>query len=229
MEMADAEISYSNTRRPKNRSTTRVKRKCSEYPNEARKRRAKDRTQCPVCLDHVDSEKMIRVDSCDCRYCKSCIKQSFVMAFDKTCFPAKCCGRELDVSVFQHVLPKLLVKRYRRLVEEDADSTPLYCAAPSCRRFISSTAVKDKFGSCATCHRKTCRQCKRVKADHLGFYSICTDGEAELDELAEREGWRRCPKCHIVIEKLSGCNDLRYDHVLGLHVLADCQLDATVD
>lgn len=188
-----------------------TKRKSSRQSNQPRKRRSKDKIECPVCLEYVRRERMTQVDTCGCRYCGSCIKHTFMAALDKTSFPARCCGRMLDVDVFQNTLPARIVRKYRKMVDEHSDSSPLYCAASTCREFISSTVLRGKFGSCASCHTQTCRECNKLKADHIGCYSICAAGEAELDELAREEGWKRCPKCAVMIEKLSGCNDVRYE------------------
>lgn len=195
-------------------SEVQPKRKRSEQPASSappppRKRLKRD-AGCPVCLGRVPASDLIQLEECDCLYCRQCLKETFRIGSDHAYFPATCCGQSLAVETYKSVLPKTLVKEYQRQMEVQDGSPPLYCTNSDCRRHIPAASIRDKFGICGSCHISTCRCCKVDKAEHLGAFSICPQNEDLLDALAILNGWKRCPKCAIMIEKTTKCNDVRW-------------------
>lgn len=122
------------------------------------------------------------------------------------------CGRtSLDSPVYERRLPNSLRLAHRLAVEEMITPNPLTCANIKCETFIPPANIKNDYGLCKFCGMKTCEKCKALKRDHLGRYEKCPDQEedAELDELAATEGWKRCPKCYTMTERAGGCNVMR--------------------
>lgn len=199
-----------------------IKRKRAGNSNRKSKSKA---VECPVCLDPVKPSQIIELRSCGCKYCKSCLVEAFTSGLLPNAFPARCCGRRLQLIQHEKHIPKQLARRYKSKEEEVHSSSPAYCANNSCGQFLTEesydTAAKEArgqgvqagFATCGACKKKTClrKECKRLKGEHLGIHAVCPEAVAdvELQNLAARKGWKRCPKCFALTERLRGCDAMR--------------------
>lgn len=172
---------------------------------------------CPVCLTGRSPTLMLEPLSCNCTYCVPCIREVFSISLlsqnDISNFPARCCGKVLDHVLLEEFLTPQLRRAYKSKVEEMASNDPLYCGNSNCGAFILDASIKDDFGSCGKCKMKTCvkKECNKTRSEHLGVYAICP-GELDTEELrmlAEEKGWKRCPKCYALTERIRGCDDIR--------------------
>lgn len=201
-----ADITQSKKRKRITKSSTNSKTDRSQ-PS---KRRS---VECPVCLEPTSPSKLVKLANCSCVYCKSCLREAFTTGLSPSCFPARCCGRPLDFTALEkHLLAKLR-KQYKAKAEEEASNTAVYCGEPECRTFISEATYKKGFGSCRKCHRKTCVKsfCRQLKSDHLGIYSLCPQDieNSSILKLMNRKGWKRCPNCYCMVEKINLCDRIR--------------------
>lgn len=189
------------------------KRKFTGNPDSKSSKRKQQPIECPICLTHVSPKHLHTLSTCHCVYCTSCLREAFSvgLANNRLNFPAQCCGRPFDFLSHEQQLPASLRRAYASAMEEMASSNPLYCATERCGEFIVAATVKNGFGTCGMCHRKTCERCKMLKQNHLGSFAICPEElkDEALETLAKEEGWKRCPKCFVLIEKVMGCDELR--------------------
>lgn len=191
------------------------------YPPKKRKRNPTSSTgpkkprskpvECPVCLTARSPHLVHVIQKCGCTYCTFCIREMFSIGISG--YPAICCDFPLDFDLWTPQLPPQLRKAYKMKIEEGESSTPLYCGNSTCRKFVSGESIKDGFGSCGKCKMKTCieENCNKTRAEHLGIHAICPDDleSEELKTLAEEKGWKRCPKCYALTERIRGCDDVR--------------------
>lgn len=201
-------------------------------PRSKRKRVAdptrKSRTkaiECPICLDPVKPSQIVELTSCGCKYCKTCIAEALTAGLMPNTFPARCCGRRLRLIALEKHITKPLARRYRSKEEEVQSQDPAYCANVSCGQFLTNETFDQTakealepggragFATCGICKMKTClrRECKRLKVEHLGVLAICPEAlqDEELKRLANSRGWKRCPRCLALTEKLTGCDRMR--------------------
>lgn len=67
------------------------------------------------------------------------------------------------------------------------------------------------FVTCSACRKKTCATCAKAVDAHKGRQMACAGyiKDEELNEAIERNSWKRCPRCHVPVEKTEGCNNVR--------------------
>lgn len=173
--------------------------------------------ECPVCLTARSPKLIHNISNCNCIYCVYCIREVFAVAqqngHGNYWRPAMCCDQKLDFDLFEPYLTPQLRRSYKSKAEEEKVDQSLYCGNVKCREYILQENIKDEFGSCGKCKMKTCvkPECKKPRSDHLGIYVICPDDleTKELKALANKKGWKRCPKCCALTERTRGCSDIR--------------------
>ncbi|RPD63146.1 hypothetical protein L227DRAFT_415707 [Lentinus tigrinus ALCF2SS1-6] len=159
--------------------------------------------QCIVCLSHIDDGPVIRV-ACGHHLDVTCLRTMFGNATkDVTLFPPRCCG-ELGLDEVQEHLDAALVSRFRQKAVEFRTKDPVYCSNQRCSVFLrGATPTVPTPIECTECTAMTCCACKREA--HPGQ----TCESSRLDEavlsLAKAERWTRCPSCHFMVERISGC------------------------
>jgi len=116
--------------------------------------------------------------------------------------PFKCCGRRVDIGLVAQHFDSSFVISYTLLQLERDTPNPLYCSAARCSVFIIPSEIRGDVGTCSTCKATTCRHCRKVA--HSGICSADKEGQ-ELRSLANKKGWKECPRCHAMVERRSGC------------------------
>lgn len=102
------------------------------------------------------------------------------------------------------------VNKYIVLNDEATSNLPrVYCYKHECNAYIPAEDRTDKVGWCWTCEVKTCLTCR--KAAHAGacdgeLLKQSKEADEKLFRLAEERGWKKCPACHAMIERIDGCN-----------------------
>lgn len=136
------------------------------------------------------SKKLVTFQTCGCRYCKSCLRQAFTVGLTKATYPARCCGRPLEVSTVEKCVDRRVARAYRGKEEETSANLPIYCAKSSCGAFVGDgvpsvvdsdetggVETEEQFLTCGMCHMKTCARVgsKRLHREPLGSHAICPE------------------------------------------------------
>jgi len=188
--------------------------------------------ECPICLEPTKPKQLITLDTCGCKYCKSCLQEAFTVGLTNTTYPARCCGRPLELTTVEKHVGAKIARAYRRKGEEVTANLPLYCANSACGGFVGEgidnqpitvgedghhgedEQAQEKFLTCGKCHMKTCRfkECKKLYKAHLGVHAMCPDDVEDegVRKLRRKKGWKRCPRCWALTEKTRGCDGIRY-------------------
>lgn len=160
---------------------------------------------CSVCYEQRDD--LTIMSPCQHRYCVSCLRQSFRVAMeDETRYPPRCCVlTTFSLQLTGQVLDAQELQAFHERAEEMRTSQRLYCAVPSCSRFIPSAAIDNEHGTCAGCEQRTHTVCKNL--EHPGRACPSDAGVDGVLQMASAEGWRRCARCRTVVERTGGCDD----------------------
>ncbi|KAI1416864.1 hypothetical protein F5Y13DRAFT_185703 [Hypoxylon sp. FL1857] len=166
---------------------------------------------CTVCLEESPVTLMSRL-GCNHIHCQTCIQSNGRAALASVPFvPAKCC-LVIPVDVLRHAgaFTNEEMQQYLRLTEEATSPQPkLYCHDSNCGAFIAADHKTRRVGECAECGKKTCKTCH--KKSHFGACDQAALAEESVaDELvyqlADKKGWKKCPNCLKIVQKVGGCN-----------------------
>ncbi|OGM43882.1 ariadne RING finger [Aspergillus bombycis] len=174
----------------------------------ARKLDSQAHLKCVACMEAKPSFDIFKA-ICSHYYCRSCtgrlVHDSLV---DESLFPPKCCRLPFSLSTIKTLLGEEIIRKFEEKTVEHSDSNRTYCANPSCSRYLPPGLVAITTRICPSCNTETCSTCKQRA--HAG---LCVEGQAEILNMAKREGWQRCARCRNIVELKSGCN-----HITGRHV-----------
>jgi len=149
-------------------------------------------------------------------YCAPCFGQLVSTAIEhESQWPPKCCLNEIPAKLVARHAPKAVAKTYVAKAAEYGTpvSSRLYCPTADCGLFIPPPPrilSQHRMARCSAGHA-TCTACRRPA--HGGTCrsaaSAAEDADAQLtDHLAAEEGWRRCPRCGVLIEHRSACQHM---------------------
>lgn len=167
--------------------------------------------ECLACTETTTPGASI-VTGCHHRICNPCIQRRFEAAIsDQTSFPARCCPVEQEGKILlesvRHILSADLARRYEAKAREYTTQNATYCHRPRCFTFIPAPAGGyGKTARCPQCRVETCVQCK--KASHAGRECPADPNQQALEQLADQQGWRHCPRCNVIVELTIGCNQM---------------------
>ncbi|KAI6081696.1 hypothetical protein F4821DRAFT_248642 [Hypoxylon rubiginosum] len=159
--------------------------------------------ECAVCMEEDDMGSMIQAP-CAHWYCREDLQTAFHNALNSR-QPFRCCSQEIPVHLFTNATADFR-ERYDLMMLELRTPNPLYCSNRACGVFLPPTQYQGPDNAaCRACRSTTCRMCRNPA--HSG---ICPQdvGMQQATALAAQNGWRRCPRCSNMVEKISGCDHM---------------------
>ncbi|KAH0160733.1 hypothetical protein KCU67_g6615, partial [Aureobasidium melanogenum] len=158
------------------------------------------------CTDVVRTEAYI--NTCGHPYCRKCVNRLFKTAVrDESLWPPQCCKAEMSIKTIEHLLREDLIPlvKVRQVEMSTHISDRTYCA--TCTTFIPENKIREKTGTCSKCWTSTCTECK--EKDHIGDCQIKLQQDIkDLELLAEKNGWKKCSNCLMLVEHNTGCNHM---------------------
>ncbi|KAG9516063.1 hypothetical protein KCU93_g9291, partial [Aureobasidium melanogenum] len=165
------------------------------------------KVECVACCKQVPRTDTCS-NSCGHPYCRKCVNMLFKMAaHDDSLWPPQCCQTEFLIEDVKPLLREGLIPVIEaRQVEM---SVPIldrvYCVG--CSTFISEDFIQEDSATCPTCMMTTCTECKEEV--HVGGCRNKLEQETkDLEALAQKEGWKKCSKCLMIVEHNTGCNHM---------------------
>lgn len=127
---------------------------------------------------------------------------------DESLYPPRCCRQPFPYDDMRHFLNSELREAFDAKREEmDAakNNNGTYCHVPACSSFIGDANKEGTVGTCSVCDERTCILCKQKAHD-----GDCPEDEdmQKTEELAQQQGWQRCPNCRRLVELNIGCNHM---------------------
>lgn len=176
-----------------------------EVEEAERIRRERER-ECAVCMDRHDMDFMIKVP-CPHWYCPEDLANAFQNALNNR-RPFQCCRQEVPIAFLPAgQLPPDFIVRYELLILELNTPNRTYCSNRDCASFVPPTQYRGPdVALCLACGYSTCRHCNAPH--HPG--RDCPEDEATQRalDLGAAQGWKRCPGCRNLVEKINGCNHM---------------------
>ncbi|XP_020160876.2 uncharacterized protein [Aegilops tauschii subsp. strangulata] len=181
---------------------------------------------CNICMEMVARTLKFSINSCGHVFCSSCITQYVAAKLDNNvarvvCPDPGCKGGVVELERCHDIIPPDLLDKWGFLLCESAFGTKrIYCPYRECSAPLLAdseagvAAVTE--AECPHCHRLFCVRC--AVPWHGGitcneFQKLGLDERSPEDillrRLVGREGWQRCPKCQMYVEKSEGCNYIK--------------------
>jgi hypothetical protein len=161
-----------------------------------------DPLACIACREKKPLEDIWEAP-CQHRYCGVCL-EVMVQYWYKSSRAPECCRTVLPWEEYKSKINPELVAALDAKREELDSTDRFYCSEQTCSAFISEQDISadTATATCSVCKKQTCTKCK--VAYHLGD---CVPDASVSDVLkqAEEEGWKKCPRCQIFVERVWGC------------------------
>lgn len=161
--------------------------------------------KCVSCLDEIHTPSY--TSPCGHEFCLECIKAMFLAATkDEELYPPRCCGETMPPGIALRVLNYKELSAFSERGLEWTAKDRLYCADPTCSKFIPPFAIKDEIGVCPDCKQSTHLICRSLA--HPGVDCPMDDALNNVLAMAENEKWKRCFHCKAMVELHHGCNHI---------------------
>jgi hypothetical protein len=155
--------------------------------------------ECVVCGDEHGRDELLR--PCKHGYCDSCLQDGFKNALSSRA-PLRCC--DLNLNVDECIgLDDEFVEEYQELMLELTTPNPIYCSNRRCAKFLPPRVWVADVASCVNCRAQTCKYCRQKH--HPGKFCPEDKETERVKELGKSKGWKTCPGCNHLIERIQGC------------------------
>ncbi|KAF7526321.1 hypothetical protein PCG10_004264 [Penicillium crustosum] len=183
------------------------------------------RHACTSCTEEYPLSDIFQTE-CAHNYCRECILHLFENSLtNESLYPPRCCRQPIRASTaVEDMIGIEMTKRFKERKIEISDPERTYCSDKTCSRYIPPHNIRRGVGICQFCTARTCTGCKKqghrgdCNDENANKQSITRDdGKAKeekandvlLEKLAKRRQWKRCPNCSRMIERVSGCKNIR--------------------
>lgn len=165
--------------------------------------------ECSTCLDLVPSSLNIQLP-CEHASCVNCTKEAFARSCtDGSMFPPRCCRQVIPLTSIAGHMSFDEVAAFESSSVEYQTKDRTYCSNHSCGKFIMPNKITPglNIAHCNTCGTRSCTICKAASHES----SDCPSDPLlkQIKQLAEVQKWQTCPECHMIIERTSGCPQMR--------------------
>ncbi|KND90195.1 tRNA-dihydrouridine(20a/20b) synthase [NAD(P)+]-like protein [Tolypocladium ophioglossoides CBS 100239] len=179
--------------------------------------------ECVSCLDDIPRKDCVKVPCHS--YCRECFVRLVAAAVrNEQQWPPKCCLNQIPFRTILAHIPDDLKKTFQERASEweIPVSERVYCNQPECALWIQprNITLAKRQGRCERGHT-TCTICR---GPHHGRDDCPQDRDMDLTNiLAEEEGWKRCSRCHALVEHREACQHMtcrcgnEFCYVCGLH------------
>lgn len=120
-------------------------------------------------------------------------------------YPPRCYGQVIPLASVRSVISPDLFAAFAKKVVEFETPNRTYCANSSCHTFIPPARIVKNIALCLKCGKTTCAVCKNTA--HLGKCPLDHNTKLLL-KLAEKKKWQFCGKCHNLVARIDGCDQM---------------------
>ncbi|XP_074642150.1 E3 ubiquitin-protein ligase RNF144A-like [Tubulanus polymorphus] len=203
---------------------------------------------CRLCLQECSKHDMYELVDCKCLYCRSCVKQYLTILVTEgnvlsiTCpdgmcrKPGKIYASEVEQVVDPEIFDRYIRLKFQREVELDPART--WCPEIGCETVChvctngDLVPVTGRPVHCPTCGLMFCSVCKSKWHPGQTCDEYLRSGKKEDEGIPftspEDAEIKRCPLCHVPIERTDGCAQMmckRCKHVFCWYCLTSLDDD----
>ncbi|KAI6691700.1 hypothetical protein NL676_028528 [Syzygium grande] len=154
---------------------------------------------CGICMEDVPSISIFRTTKrCDHTFCSHCMSSYITAKIEDGVANVRCpaldCKAMLDPLTCKQLVSSIQFARWCDLLCESAvlGFARCFCPNSNCREMIINECGGDggvgRF-KCPSCNGSGCFRDENILL---------------LERLAQRQQWKRCPQCHIYVERRGG-------------------------
>ena len=164
------------------------------------------RIDCASCLEVVESNIGYQ-SKCGHSFCDECTKDLYLASIrDEELYPPRCCGQVFPPGIALRMLDFKQLRDFGERAMEYAAKDRVYCADPMCSRFIPPFHIEGEVGTCSACKQQTHVPCRALA--HPGIDCPLDVDLQNVLAIAQEEEWKRCSRCHTMVELGDGCNHI---------------------
>ena len=182
------------------------------YPQKVEKKYGKQ--ICFICDEEYMQSNYTTLEKCSHSFCKACWRKYLSVEIkEKKLIKIKCIESSCNVilpEIFIYFLIKKnneLISRFNenKLRQEILDN-PMkkFCPFQNCNSYARRNSKKQNIVKCENGH-SFCFYC--LQKPHKGK-KCGKELDEKMEEFAKKKFIKKCPKCHIWSEKISGCNHM---------------------
>ncbi len=175
---------------------------------------------CRICFSNKINPQNKAQISCGHFFCDNCIKTYLTnkiingQVLDIKCLLGGCPKRYTDEEIQANVTDEVYkkYKKFRNIQIKLCNPNKIYinCPFPDCEEIVDCTNTESDFVECNN-HHVFCYKCHKLGRHEKG--KCLNDEVLLLEEIQNKNkkngnNYKQCPKCHIIIEKNEGCNQM---------------------
>lgn len=180
----------------------------AQYMNALRVDEHAPELECMVCANTFRGSQTVTLP-CGDAWCRRCLSRRFEESIvDESAWPPKCCREEIMLQTAFQLLPTAV--RVRFVLKSVEWSTPnrTYCHDRRCSTFIPPDRIQGRRADCPQCDESSCAECKGTYHGRRRCPEVATEEDRMLEQMAQTNGWPRCPSCRRYVEITHGCNHM---------------------
>jgi hypothetical protein len=173
---------------------------------------------CSLCLQDIKIEEELKLD-CGHTFCKTSIKEYIEqLVLDhkvlKNEIVCPQCNVEINEVIIKYLIEKKIYKKFKRVllkkILKNFESPLFFMLQPMKDTDELEIANLEYFGECGGCLRDDCSTCLEFRSIELkNKQRVIEEDERILEESMKALGFKRCPHCKSMCEKISGCKFMR--------------------
>ncbi|KAK5079328.1 hypothetical protein LTR64_002250 [Lithohypha guttulata] len=181
-----------------------------ESARPAKRHRKTRAAECSTCLDMFPMRDTARLRCCHTRYCRPCFQEWITTSIQSKVLP-KCCNDYIQLSSYSRFVNQDVKQEHKALKAEFDAESKIWCSNTACGFVIKVDENSEGFLQCSKCRRKTCASCRLSVPEHKGRNKVCPAyvADEQLNDAVEQHGLKRCPGCHVPVQKTHGCLNIR--------------------
>lgn len=182
-----------------------------------------DTFTCGICFDDLSIED-VSIIGCSHLYCRLCmgtyLKTEIELRKTTILCPEPECHfifEENDIEMY--ITPEVMrIFLSNSLEKAISDSNKIFrCPKNDC---LGVAEVNSRYFECPICQYEMCTKCKN---DYHEKKECPLKEDLELEKLAKEKKYKKCPRCQIFVERISGCNHVKCR--CGMHFCYLCGKD----
>jgi len=168
--------------------------------------------QCSICYDDFhQNEQIWTFNTCQCRFCRECVRQYSINQLNSISVPIRCpngeCNSLVSLNQLENLFDEKQFNLYKKLlVDHEVTNDPhrVFCPHVDCGQILVLPAERQNHEEfpmiCSKCRTKFCLKCRSSWHPNVQCSDLLTPYEMEADC-----NIKRCPRCRFPLEWVAGC------------------------